>query len=137
MIKKLATVVALSVSLATVQPVWGQEHKKYDSLTVAQKELLQGRAITVADPSFAGAVFYGQFVDTAKETEPGLDARWYHTFGECASEMLVQYYLDLKPLEVMYWTDTEIEAHVGNYSFDIGALCAYEAWEDKKNTRRL
>ena len=135
MIKRLVTTAALLVSLATVQPTWANEFKKYDELTQVQKDLFSARAMVVADPQFAGAVFYEQFDGVARDSDPKQNTRWYHVFAECASGMLIEYYQNISVIDAMYWTDDEITAHMGNYSFDIGALCAYEAHEDQKSTR--
>jgi hypothetical protein len=136
MIKRVLTTVALGVTL-TAGPGFGQELKTYDELTELQKGVLQLRATAQVEPGLVGKLFYDMFTDVARDSAKDETTRYHHVFAECASDRMVGWYLSLDVINVMYWTDTEITAVIGNESFDVGVQCSYEAEVDKKNTRRL
>ena len=77
----------------------------------------------------------GQWGGGGRGRDPKENTRWYHVVAGGGSGRLIEYYQNISVIDAMYWTDDEITAHMGNYSFDIGALCAYEAHEDQKSTR--
>ena len=136
MIKRLVTKMALGAVLTLGVPAWvsGAELKEYSELTDLQKGMFQMRAVVLAEPTYARELFFNEGIETAEDIEDW-DTNDLMNFAGCYADRFLDYFGNISVVHFMGLSDTEIEAHLGNYAFDVGALCGFEVQELREKRR--